>query len=220
MTYPAVLNRAGQTSLIYAADNSGLFTCLDGTGKEVWHAQLKGPSSWSASVVCDLDGDGNFEVIQTDEAGTVWAFTAVTGKVLWQTKLKGIPVSPAVGDLDGDGKPEIVVATGNGVVTALSGSGQILWERNIGVSSQSWATSAPVIFAGSDGRGRVGAASSDGQFFCLDRKGDIMRQRPTREAVASTISVGDLDLDGRVDICLITQVGVIQRFDESGRVIW
>ena len=76
MTYPAVLVRPPQASLIYAADNSGLLTCLDGTGKEVWHAQLNGPSSWSASVVCDLKGDGDAEVIQTDETGTVWAFAA------------------------------------------------------------------------------------------------------------------------------------------------
>ncbi len=220
MTYPAVLVRPGQPSLIYAADNAGLLTCLDGAGKEVWHAQLKGPSSWSASVVCDLDGDGNFEVIQTDESGTVWAFAALTGKVVWQTKLKGVPVSPAVGDLDGDGKPEIVVATGDGIVTALNNRGQVLWERNIGGSSQSWATSAPAIFAGSDGRGRVAAASSDGQFFCLDSKGGVLWRRTTRGAAASTISVGDVDLDGRADICLITQVGVIYRFGESGRVIW
>src|SRR2546427_8907901 len=32
MTYPAVLTRSGQTSLIYAADNSGSLSCLDGTG--------------------------------------------------------------------------------------------------------------------------------------------------------------------------------------------
>src|SRR5215471_4521806 len=55
MTYPAVLTRPGQPSLIYAADNSGWLSCLDGNGKEVWHAQLNGPSTWSASVVCDLD---------------------------------------------------------------------------------------------------------------------------------------------------------------------
>ncbi len=220
MTYPAVLVRPGRPSLLYEADNAGLFTCLDGGGKEVWHAQLKGPSSWSASVVCDLEGDGNFEVIQTDETGTVWAFAALTGKPLWQTKLRGIPVSPAAGDLDGDGKAEIVVATGEGIVTALNSNGQVLWERKVGGSSQSWATSAPVIFAGADGRGRVAAASSDGQFFCLDSKGEVLWQRATRGAAASTISVGDLDLDGRADICFITQIGVIYRFDESGRVIW
>jgi len=220
MTYPAVLARLGQSSLIYLADTGGLLTCLDGTGKEVWHAQLKGPSSWSAAVVCDLDGDGNAEVIQTDETGAVWAFAATTGKPLWQTKVKGIPVSPSVGDLDGDGKPEIAVATGDGVITAIKGNGQVLWERNIGGSSPSWATAAPVIFAGSDGRGRVAAASSEGQCFCLDSNGEILWRRPTRGAAASTISVGDLDLDGRADLCLITQVGVIHRFDESGRAIW
>ncbi len=220
MTYPAVLARPGQPSLIYVADTGGVFTCLDGNGKEVWHVQLKAGSSWSASVVCDLDGDGNFEVIQTDGTGTVWAFAALTGKPIWQTTIKGIPVSPAVGDLDGDGKPEIVVATGEGVVTALNGKGLVLWERKIGGYSQSWGTSAAVIFAGSDGRGRVAAASSDGQCFCLDSKGEILWQRTTRGAAASTISVGDLDLDGHADICLITQVGVIHRFDEGGRVIW
>ena len=220
MTYPAVLARPGQPSLIYVADTGGALTCLDGSGKEVWQAKLKAGSSWSASVVCDWDGDGNAEVIQTDEAGTVWAFAATTGKPLWEAKVKGIPVSSSVGDLDGDGKPEIVVATGTGVITAIKGDGQILWERNIGGSSPSWATAAPVIFAGSDGRGRVAAASSEGQFFCLDCKGEILWRRPTRGAAASTISVGDLDLDGRADICLITQTGVIHRFDESGRVIW
>lgn len=220
MTYPAVLVRPPQASLIYAADNSGLLTCLEGTGKEVWHAQLNGPSSWSASAVCDLKGDGNADVIQTDETGTVWAFAALTGKVLWQTKLKGIPVSPAVGDLDGDGKPEIVVATGQGIITALNGNGRVLWERAIGGPSQSWATAAPVIFASSDGRSRVAAASSDGQLFCLDGKSEVLWRRPTRGAAASSISVGDLDLDGRADICLITQTGMIYRFDEDGRPIW
>jgi hypothetical protein len=56
--------------------------------------------------------------------------------------------------------------------------------------------------------------------LCLDSKGEVLWRRPTRGAAASTISAGDLDLDGRADICLITQAGVIYRFDESGQRIW
>jgi outer membrane protein assembly factor BamB len=220
MTCPAVLTRRGEPALVYAADNSGLFTCLDGTGKEVWQVQLNGPSSWSSAVLCDLDGNGQTAVIQTDEPGTVWALAALTGKVLWQGKVKGAPVSPAVGDLDGDGKPEIVVATGEGVLTAFKGNGQVLWQRDLGGASPTWSTPAPIIFAASDGRPRVAAASSAGELFCLDGTGAILWRRPTRGAAASSLSVGDLDLDGRADLCLVTQTGVIYRFDEEGRVVW
>jgi len=220
MTYPAVLTRPGQPSFIYAADTSGQLVCVDGRGKEVWHAALKGPAGWSASVVCVLSNAGPAAVIQTDDTGLVGAFDALTGKSLWQTQVKGAPASPAVADLDGDGRAEIVVVTSEGNLAVLGSDGSLRWQRSIGGSTQTWATSAPVIFADSEGRGRIVAASGGGEVFCLDPRGEIQWQRPTRGAVASTISVGDLDRDGRADVCLVTQTGVIYRFDESGRVLW
>ena len=120
MTYPAVLKRKGQLSLIYLADFSGLFTCLNGAGRKIWQVELNAPSDWSATVIADLDADGVSEVIQTDEKGTVWLFNALTGAVQWQTKINGKPVSPAVGDLDGDGKQEILVATNEGFLFVAS----------------------------------------------------------------------------------------------------
>jgi len=92
-TYPAILPRPGAPSLIYVADGGGHLTCLDGSGKVIWSAGLKAPSSWSASVVCDLRGDGSHQVIQTDRAGAVWAFDALTGGVVWQASVEGEPVS-------------------------------------------------------------------------------------------------------------------------------
>ena len=121
MTYPTVLKREKETALIYAADNSGQMTCLNGKGKVVWQADLNGNAEWSASVVADVDGNGLYEVIQTDITGTVWLFDALSGKVIGQTKLdNGLPVSPAVGDINGDGKLEIVISTNDGVVSVLS----------------------------------------------------------------------------------------------------
>jgi len=220
MTYPSVLARKGQPSLIYAADDAGLLTCLDGTGRKMWQAQLNAPSSWSATVVCDLDTDGTPEAVQTDEKGTVWAFNALTGQVLWQAQVQGMPVSPAVGDINGDRKPEMVVVTGKGTVTVLDMRGSALWQREIGGTSETWATSAPVIFSASDGRARVVAASNAGEVFCLDRNGVTLWRRPTLGPVASTISVGDLDLDGRADVFVITQLGTVYRFAEDGDVLW
>lgn len=221
MTYPAVYERAGRSSLLYAADYSGLFTCLDGAaGQPVWQAQLNGPSSWSASVVCDLEGDGAYEVVQTDEAGTVWAFNAVTGQALWQGKVNGKPASPAVGDMDGDGRAEIAVITGQGVLAALDAAGHALWEAEIGGASDTWATSAPVMFAASDGTVRLAAASNANQVFCFNAAGRVLWQRTTRGPVAASVSAGDLDLDGRADVFLITQLGVVYWFDEDGGRFW
>ncbi len=219
MTYPSVLH-AKDVTLIYVADTGGLFTCLDGAGKVVWQRQLKGPASWSASVVCDLDGDGLFEVVQTDDLGGVSAFGALDGKMVWQAKVNGLPVSPAVGDIDGDGKAEIAVATGSGNLALLRHDGTVAWEKGIGAASPSWATSAPILFADSEGHGRIAASAAEGKLLCLDVAGNVLWSYATRGAVASTISAGDIDLDGRADLFVITQLGVVYRFDESGRAIW
>lgn len=220
MTYPTVLKRAGKSALIYAADFSGQFTCLNGEGRVVWQKELNGPSDWSASVVYDLDGDGMEEVVQTDGKGTVWAFDALTGRVIWKATVKGKPVSPAIGDVDGDGNAEIVVATNKGIISALHSDGTLFWEQRIGGGSKTWATNAPVIFAASDGMPRVAVASSDGVLYCLDANGKTLWNYPARGPVASAISVGDFDWNGQADIFMITQTGVVYRFNESGQVLW
>jgi len=221
MTYPTVLKREKKTALIFAADNSGQMTCLNGKGKVVWQADLKSGAEWSASVVADVDNSGTFEVIQTDKSGTVWLFDALSGKTLNQIKLsESKPVSPAVGDLNGDGTLEIVIATNDGSITVLSNDLKLLWKYKIGGSSATWSTSAPVMFSASDGKAYIIAASSVGDVYCLNSLGKPVWKYPTKTPVASTISVGDYDQDGVADIFLITQTGVIYRFDENGSKLW
>ncbi len=218
-TCPAILERENKSPLIYAADNTGMFTCLDGAGKVVWQIDCD-PVFCASPAIADLDNDGKFEVIQGDKKGNVSAYNALTGARKWQ-QLVGIDCSaPAVGDLNGDGEPEIVIATGTGKVVALASAGKILWEFNVGVPSQDWATCSPVIFKNSTGQVCVVAGSQEGQFFCLDARGRIIWKRRTRGAIASTISVADFDVDGCADVFVVTQLGVLYRFDENGRVLW
>ncbi|MFA5814430.1 MAG: ChbG/HpnK family deacetylase [Bacteroidales bacterium] len=220
MTYPTVLKRPGKVALIFAADNSGQLTCLNGKGKVIWQADLSAGSEWSASVVADLDGNGSYELAQTDLKGTVWLFDALSGKLIKKTTISGQPVSPSVGDLNGDGKSEIVIATNDGSITVLESDLSELWKYKIGGSSETWSTSAPVMFAASDGKTYVVAASSTGEIFCFDAQGKPVWQYPTNIPVSSSISVGDFDQDGQTDIFLITQSGLIYRFDENGNVLW
>jgi len=220
MTYPTVLKRAGKPALIYAADNHGQLTCLDGNGNVAWQADLNGGSEWSASVVADLYGDGLYEVIQTDITGTIWLFEALTGKLIKKATIAGQPVSPTVGDLNGDGNSEIVIATTDGSITALRNDLSELWRIKIGVASESWSTSAPVMYGASDGKTYVITASGNGEIYCLDAQGKAVWQYPTNVPVSSSISVGDIDQDGQADIFLVTHTGLIYRFDEAGNVVW
>ena len=218
-TCPAILEREGQTPLIYAADNTGMFTCLDGGGTVIWQTETA-PVFCSSPALADLDGDGAIEVVQTDKSGAVSVFNALTGAVVWKRQIEGECASPAVGDLNGDGRLEIVVTTGAGKVFALGYSGERIWEFAVGGTSPDWATSSAILFGSSKGQVCVAAASRQERFFCLDGRGNLLWEAPTRGAVASTISAADFDGDGRADLFAVTQLGVLYRFDEEGRVLW
>ena len=110
-TCPAVLERVGEPPLIYAGDNSGMFTCLNGTGEVVWQKDI-GNVFCSAPALADLNSDGIVEVIQGDQSGQIRVLQALTGQTVWETQIKGKCSSPAIADLNGDGFLEIVFTTG------------------------------------------------------------------------------------------------------------
>jgi len=218
-TCPAILEREDASPLIYAGDNTGMFTCLDGRGTVVWQKDMA-PIFDGSPALADLNGDGAIEVVQGDKSGKVSVFDALTGATIWVTQIEGECSSPAVGDLNGDGTLEIVMTTGLGKVFALDASGNIIWVHAIGGTSPDWATCSAIIFGNSAGQPCVAVASRDERFHCLDGRGNVLWTRPTRGAIASTISAGDMDGDGIADLFTVTQTGVLYRFDENGRALW
>ncbi|MBI2432263.1 MAG: PQQ-binding-like beta-propeller repeat protein [Candidatus Hydrogenedentes bacterium] len=218
-TCVAVLERAGQTPLLFAGDNSGLLTCVDGAGNVVW--QVEGsPVFCSSAALADLDGDGALELVQGDKAGNVTAYDAANGTIKWKATVEGECASPAVGDLNGDSALEIVIATSAGKIFTLDAKGNLLWIAMLGGSTPDWGTCSPVVFMDSTDQPRVACASGEGQFFCLDGGGQVIWQRSTRGNVASSICAGDFDSDGHADVFAVTQLGVIYRLAEDGRVLW
>ena len=218
-TCPAVLERPGESPLIYAGDSTGQFTCLDGSGNIVWQASIGGIFG-PAPAVGDLDGDGAFEVVQGNQAGVLTVLDALTGDVRWTCQLEGESSSPAIADLDDDGISEIVIETGMGLVYGVDASGEIIWNSQIGGKAPTWSIPSPVVFEDSAGETRIATATFQGQFFCLDNRGAVVWERPLRGPVAPTISVGDIDVDGVADLFVVTGTGVLYRFDENGRVVW
>ncbi len=218
-TCPAILERKDQLPLIYAADNKGLFTCLDGKGMVVWQVTIN-PVFCSSPTLADLDGNGSIEVILGDKQGTIHVLDAMTGRDFWRQRVEGECSSCAIGNLAGDGSLEIVVTTGAGKVFALSSTGELLWGIELGATSPDWATSSPILFEDSNEKVRVAIASRNEQLFCLDSKGKVLWERQSRGAIASSLSAGDIDQDGHIDLFAVTQLGVLYRYDEEGRVIW
>ena len=220
MTTPAVLHAPDGRTLVYAADNAGLFTCLDGAGKVVWQAQLKQGSEWCAPVVAALEAGGAPVAVQCDGSGAVWAFNALDGAVLWQSQVKGAPVTPAVADLNGDGRNEIVVSTVEGTLAALNADGSPLWTQETTARTPAFAACAPVVFQAADKKARIVAAHFDDRVACLDGAGTLLWTQPARGGVDSSISAGDFDGDGKPEIFFATQIGVIYRYAEDGRLLW
>ena len=155
-----------------------------------------------------------------DQTGMIWAFDAVTGRLIWKSRILGMPANPAVADVDQDGGSELVFITSTGWVTVLDQAGDLVWRHEIGGQSADWATSSPVLFAASDRRVRIVAASNTGLVVCLDAQGGRRWSLTAQAPIAATLSVGDLDQDGRADVFLITQTGRILRIDESGTLLW
>ncbi len=218
-TCPAILERENQIPLIYAGDNKGLFTCLDGKGEVIWQVETS-PIFGAAPALADLDNDGKIDVIQGDKKGVVSVYDALTGELKWQQQIDGECSSPAIGDLGKDGLLEIIIATTAGKVFALSSTGKTLWQFDVGSPSLDWSTCSPVLFQNSIGQVCIAAGSQSGEFFCLDNMGTIQWKRSTNGAIASTISVGDPDGDGRADLFVVTQLGALYRYDEGGTVLW
>ncbi len=220
MMSPSVLEKKGQPPLIYTSDNSGFLRCHDKNGKVVWESKLAAATSWSAPALAELKEDGISVVVQGDESGSIFAMDALTGKMVWKSSVDGKPSGAAIGDLDGIKGLEIAYLTTNGTLTVLHSDGSPYWSKNIGGISQTWGNAAPVIYIGSDGQPRIFAATNNGEAFCFSGSGTQLWVKSVKGAVASTLSVGDIDQDGVADLFLITQLGVIYRFSENGQVLW
>ena len=150
-----------------------------------------GVIQWGHLTAADLDGDGTEEVIAGDQAGTVWAVNAATGRPLWTTRVPAAVDAPVtVADTDGNGAAELFVGLGSlsverqhGGLIALSAAGTPLWGRQFTDIFSNWhpewgtrpdgfneilVTAPQVGDVDGDGRADLVVAPQDNRVYVLD----------------------------------------------------
>jgi len=83
-------------------------------------------------AVGDIDSDGNAEIIMSDAAGRVIAWSSKDGRMLWKMEIgQKMLTSPCIADVNTDGIKDVVVGSDNSRLYILDGaSGQMLYKSS------------------------------------------------------------------------------------------
>jgi hypothetical protein len=177
----ADLDGDGKRELI-VADSGGLVHALRADGSELagW------PVSTPPVPALREDAEGH-------RKAPAWALSSQRPRPGYG---QGVLAAPAVGDVDGDGKPDVVVATYDGAVLAIAGSGRVLagfpvsadgLARTGGTSPRNILDdgffAAPVLVdLDRDGRLDIVAAGFDGQVYAWHGDGSRLAGWPVAVA--------------------------------------
>jgi hypothetical protein len=196
---------------------------------------------WSSPAVEDLNGDGNVDIAvgsnnyleggkQVGVEKVVRAWTAKTGKLLWDTSLGSLNrvfSSPAIGDVGGDGKLDIAfgaIAPNNyGEMWLLDAkTGAVRWHREGGhreVCACQFMGSPVMADVTGDGKAEVIAASEDGGVNAWNAAGtavikDLHAPPPAGAEVwqkesfmfFNSPAIADLDKDGDNEMVLASAI--------------
>lgn len=197
---------------------------LNPTTKGVFKV-LGAPYNFGTPALADLDGDGLPEIIYGSFDGKLYAWksngTNVPGFPFVTNS--NITCSPAVGFLDGPGdtSPEIVFAGSNDSLYVLQADGKRRpgwpqWTRASGVSK----TPSPALAdINNDGFVDIVWQSTNGGVYVWNRTGSLIPpfgnlrySLLTNGASESSPVVGDIDGDGRPDIVVGDEYGLLTAF--------
>ena len=171
-----------------------------------WYSRSITSEHFSSPVVGDLGGRGRPSVVAGFPDGTVQAFDAVTGQ-RWYSMRTGagaVQGSPSLVDWDRDGKLDVVAANTAGDVVVYNGKVQQLFRVKAGDGRhQPGVFASPtVVDLDKNGTLDIVVPSWDHNIHVWTRGGKELPGFPVfvKDTIWSSAAVGDLDLDGKLEI--------------------
>lgn len=164
---------------------------------------------WSIAVA-DLDGDGDKEILVGGLDNKVHALSFPEMKPLWVAPLPGLANDIAVGDVNSDGKPEIACA-------ALGPRGTVVLLDAAGKKMADFQTD-DLVFSVAVGKGEVLAGGA--RLYRLDKSGAAKSAQTAGESVIGSISVADINADGKDEFVVATQDEGLFVLGADGKVLW
>ena len=105
---------------------------LDKDGNQLWRSGI--PHAATVCALCDIDGDGDLEIVTGNEYYGGGVTYSHLGKQLWRPGGGPGTLALCAADLDGDGKLECLFGQGDGGASlrCLDSNGKQRWSRSLG----------------------------------------------------------------------------------------
>ncbi|MDP3831391.1 MAG: choice-of-anchor D domain-containing protein, partial [Ignavibacteriaceae bacterium] len=148
---------------------AGEITGFDRQGNIVWtHPTQR--SVWGLTEINDINGNGNKDIIAGDVGGYVYAVTADSGKLIWNSYLGNVFIEDiySVPDLNDSGVDDILISAITPTVFILEGStGNLIWSSGTGGNILGAAVLGDL---NADGHPEIGTASLNNQLHVFESK--------------------------------------------------
>jgi hypothetical protein len=182
---------------------SNQIRCVDGAGSPVWTSTATASNGYPHITVCDLDQDGNPEVI-----GDSLVVSGRDGRTLFTLPAASAYTVPVCADIDQDGTAEIIYGP-----NVYDHRGALEW----GMASGGGSTMAAVVNVDGDDNAEVFLAS--GQLFLYDDDGTLLNATALPSTTPGPPCAADFDGDGEVEIAVPTG-NTFSMFDTDGSLLW
>ena len=211
------LDRDGTLETVFG-DTTGLVTCVCSEGDLIWERQSDSALDWTALTAGDMNGDGVPEIVFQGANGIVKCLDA-WGRPSWEFPAgTDGSTSPASIPVHGSKRVDVVVASPDGVIHRLDWRGKSVWTYDTGAEA-----TCSVVTGDADGDGsfEVWLPASDGVIHCLEgNTGNLIWRCPQVNVQDETLSLGDLDADGKLELVCGTAEGELVAISPEGQVMW